>query len=119
MKNRPVRIALTLGWFSLPLAYYIIKDKLYLPACSIKSTFGIPCPGCGMRRGLEAVYHLDFAGMINVYPPLIPFVILYVFVGLNVLLPDKRYLFRERHYLIIFFLVLITVIVHWLYELIV
>jgi hypothetical protein len=119
LKNRLKRIALTLGWFSLPLVYYCIKDMLYLPECSIKATFGIPCPGCGMRRGLEALYHLDFAGIFSVYPPLLPLALLYVFIGLNILFKDKRYLFRERHYLIIFFLVLITVVVHWLYELMV
>jgi Protein of unknown function (DUF2752) len=116
--NRYKRIALTLGWFSLPLLYYWVKDMLYLPACSIKATFDIPCPGCGMRRGLDAAYHLDFSEMISVYPPLVPFLILYVFIGLNILFKNHRYLFRERQYLIIFFLVLITVLVHWLYELI-
>jgi hypothetical protein len=115
-KKRLRYTALTLIWFSLPLIYYAIKDYLFLPACSIQTTFGIPCPGCGMRRALDALLSLQVWRAVKIHPPIVPHIILFLFIGLNLLFYKKRKIFRERNYLIIFFLVLITVMSNWLYQ---
>jgi len=39
-----------------------------LPACRLKSWFGIPCPSCGITRSALALAKLDFESALAVNP---------------------------------------------------
>jgi hypothetical protein len=45
----------------------------HLFTCSIKSLFGIDCPGCGMQRAFIALLKGDLKGSFLLNPSLLPF----------------------------------------------
>ncbi len=47
----------------------------HLLTCSIKSVFGIDCPGCGSQRALIALLKGDLVDSIHYHAALIPFII--------------------------------------------
>jgi hypothetical protein len=47
----------------------------HLFKCTIKSTFGIDCPGCGLQRALISLLKGDIAESISYHAALIPFII--------------------------------------------
>lgn len=75
-------------WFILFVVVYLLYFLIFHhdePNCLVKHTFGIPCPGCGMTRGLLHLGILDFKGAFMYHPfsflmPLI--VVVFLFKGL-------------------------------------
>jgi hypothetical protein len=53
--NRLILLGLLL--FIWSIGYKIQGD---FTLCLFKNTTGVPCPGCGVLRGISAVMHLDF-----------------------------------------------------------
>jgi hypothetical protein len=47
----------------------------HLFKCTIKSTFGIDCPGCGSQRALISLLKGNIAESISYHAALIPFII--------------------------------------------
>jgi hypothetical protein len=115
--NRPVRIALTLGWFSLPLVYYAVKGYLYLPACGIQKVFGIPCPGCGVRRGLDYALQADIISALKAYPPLGGLTLLFIALGICIATNGKSLLCRQNVLMILFFIIAASMALFWAYQL--
>ena len=50
--------------------------------CFYKQFFGIDCPACGFQRSLLAALKGDFAGSFFLYPPLLPVLLLFLFLTL-------------------------------------
>ena len=52
-------------WINLiVIGFYLVfvaVRRLFGIPCVFDYLFGIPCPGCGMTRALNAAFHLEFA----------------------------------------------------------
>lgn len=62
-------------------------------SCFLRSTIGLPCPGCGMTRATLALLRMDFAAAFFFHPLVflvIPFIII-----LTVLLIMKKTTFKK------------------------
>jgi hypothetical protein len=59
-------------------------------ACPLKSLTGIPCPFCGMTRGVVAAVHGDLIGSLRYNPAAILVVALVAFVIVRARLPATR-----------------------------
>jgi hypothetical protein len=65
----------------------------FVPSCPLRSLTGIPCPLCGMTRGVEALVHGDVVGSLRMNPGALLLVLTAVaFVGF-VLVPRRARLF--------------------------
>jgi hypothetical protein len=59
-------------------------------ACPLRSLTGIPCPMCGMTRGVVAAVHGDILGSLRYNPAAILVVALVAFVIVRARLPMTR-----------------------------
>ena len=96
----------------------MIHGKLHLPACAIRSAFGFPCPGCGIRHSLEAAFRADFSAAAAAYPAIVPLTVLYAAIGLGIGLKPGNIFMKERVLLPLFFLAVAAIIGHLLYTVI-
>lgn len=65
-------------------------SAFYLP-CPFKSLTGIDCPGCGFQRSVVALWEGDLVASFHIYPPAIPILALFAFLGLKWLFKwDRR-----------------------------
>ncbi len=55
-------------WVVVGAAVAAAAIVYFTPACLIYSTFGIPCPTCGMTRAWLAALHLDFKTAFSMHP---------------------------------------------------
>jgi hypothetical protein len=62
----------------------------HLLPCFYKQYFGIDCPGCGMQRSLIALLNGNFFESLQLYPALIPMLLMFLFLALHILLKIKR-----------------------------
>jgi len=62
--NRLLRLALLVGLGGL-VAFAIHVD---FPLCPMASSFGIPCPGCGLTRATLALLHGDVRAALHYHP---------------------------------------------------
>jgi hypothetical protein len=53
--------------------------------CAYKSFIGIDCPLCGFQRSILALMGGNIKGSLEFYPPLIPVLILFILIFLNML----------------------------------
>ncbi|MEM7037337.1 MAG: DUF2752 domain-containing protein [Bacteroidota bacterium] len=53
----------------------------WMLSCPSKSLFGVDCPGCGFQRAFADLLQGDFAGCWEHYPPLLPFLITILLLG--------------------------------------
>lgn len=65
--RKPTHLRLKLAIFSLFLL--VVGVALLVPCgCPIRHLTGLICPGCGMSRAWEAVFHLDFRRAVYYHP---------------------------------------------------
>lgn len=64
-------------------------EKHMIP-CPYKHYLGIDCPGCGMQRSVIELLKGNFVESFQAYPPLIPLMILLLFLGLHLKFKFKR-----------------------------
>ena len=62
--NRPLRLAL----LTLLLGAFAVAVHSDFPLCPMASSFGIPCPGCGLTRATLAFLHGDLRGALRLHP---------------------------------------------------
>ena len=86
--------------FSPPTILLATKD--YMLPCLNKKLFGIDCPGCGMQRAVDLLFHGDFVGAFKMYPAVYPIALLLLFLVSNLFLKMK-YAHQVK-----FFLMLVT-----------
>jgi len=55
----------------------------HLIPCPTKHFFGIDCPGCGMQRSIIELLRGNLWESIKLYPPLIPLLVLLIFLAIN------------------------------------
>lgn len=78
------RLALS-AWLAVPaLSALLSAAKLdpsevaaHFPACLFRLVTGLPCPGCGMLRGLMQAWRLDWAGAFHHHPLALPLLALW------------------------------------------
>ncbi len=64
----------------------------HLLPCPIKHFFGIECPGCGMQRAIIALLKGNFMESLQLYPPLIPIILLFIVLIINLCINSKVWL---------------------------
>lgn len=76
--RRPSRLAVNANawWIGAPATGF------YLP-CPFKTLTHVDCPGCGFQRSVVALWEGDVATSFLLYPPAIPLLALFVFLGLK------------------------------------
>ena len=62
------------------LAHWLEKHAL---TCSYREWLGIECPGCGFQRALVLLLRGEFWASVEMYPPLIPILLLFTLLGLH------------------------------------
>jgi Protein of unknown function (DUF2752) len=62
--NRPLRIAVLASVAGL----FAIGAHFDFPLCPMASSFGIPCPGCGLTRATLALFHGDLRAALHFHP---------------------------------------------------
>ena len=58
-----------------------LKDNML--SCPYKATWGLDCLGCGMQRSIIALLEGDLSTSIQLYPALLPLLILLTYTGLH------------------------------------
>ena len=78
--------------FTLGSALYLIVHLcgFSLIECPIQKLFSKPCPGCGMTRAVSSLAHGDWQLSLRQHLLAIPYIILFSFIGLSAILPDKQ-----------------------------
>ncbi|MBT3889997.1 MAG: DUF2752 domain-containing protein [Planctomycetaceae bacterium] len=97
-----VRIVQVIVLLLLVLGFVLPSDGMGVPLCLFKSTFSLPCPGCGLTRSVSSVLHGDFLKSWSYHPLGIFFIgaaLLFVF---NLVMPRRRVVavrrfFRKHH----------------------
>lgn len=75
-------------------------------ACMYKKLLGIECPGCGMQRSLIALLKGNLWQSLQLFPALIPLLLMFVFLILHL-----KFQFKNGARILIFWFVINTVII--------
>lgn len=62
--SRALRVALGL----LPLGLLLVVAMVDFPLCPFRVLTGVDCPGCGLTRATDAMFHLRFGEMLRIHP---------------------------------------------------
>lgn len=66
---------------ALALTFAKAHGRVVTPPCLFRTTTGIPCPGCGLTRSVEAIWRGDWRASLRFHPAGLP-----AFTGLIVVL---------------------------------
>lgn len=69
-----VIIPVTLGYF----LYHFIAMKLWNASCPLLLILGIPCPGCGLTRGLLCLLRFNFSGAAIINPTIYAWALFFI-----------------------------------------
>lgn len=72
------------------VGYFNPVSAGFFPTCPFHEITGLNCPGCGMTRGFNALFHGDFLGALH-FNLLIPFfAVLFSYFALSLLMVTVR-----------------------------
>ncbi|WP_420602371.1 DUF2752 domain-containing protein [Flagellimonas sp.] len=71
------------------LAFVSITTKDFMLPCLNKELFGIECPGCGMQRSVDLLFHGEFLAAFKMYPAIYPIIFLLIFLTSNIFIKFK------------------------------
>ncbi|MDI9366053.1 MAG: DUF2752 domain-containing protein [Flavobacterium sp.] len=80
--------------------------KGFMLSCPSKKLLHIECPGCGFQRSFFALLEADFGKSWQLYPAMMPIVVLTVFTALHI-----KFQFRFGAVLIKYLFMLIAVVI--------
>lgn len=83
-----------------------------LPCPSVKY-FHVQCPGCGLQRGFVALLKGDIINSIQLYPALIPLLLL---LSIGLLQVKYKFVYGKKIILILQITTVFLVCVHFLYK---
>ena len=58
--------------------------------CAYKKYFGVECPGCGMQRSVEALTRGEVQESLQLFPALLPLVLMLLFLILHLAFKFKN-----------------------------
>ena len=90
-------------------------EKRQMP-CFYKSLLGVECPGCGMQRAFIALLRGDLLSSLQLYPALIPTIIMMVYLAIHVIFKLKN---GSKILLYMFIINAVIIVVSYLYKLII
>ena len=64
----------------LALTIYAISLEDYMLPCLNKQLLGIDCPGCGLQRSVDLLFHGEFFAAFQMYPAIYPILLLLTFL---------------------------------------
>jgi hypothetical protein len=65
------------------------SDGTGVPLCPFRYLTGLPCPGCGLTRGLSSLLQLQFAHAYDYHPLVFVLLPAAVLIAMQALLPDS------------------------------
>ena len=73
-----------IAFFSAIVWYFNPSSVSFLPVCPLYAMTGLACPGCGLTRGFNALFHGDVISALdyNALLPIFAFIFGYFFVAL-------------------------------------
>jgi len=88
--------------------YYSIIQWLeeHQGACMYKKYLGIECPGCGMQRSFIALLKGNFWESLQLFPALIPLLLMFVFLLLHL-----KFQFKQGARILTYWFILNTAII--------
>jgi len=88
--------------------YYSIIQWLeeHQGACMYKKYLGIECPGCGMQRSFIALLKGNFGESLQLFPALIPLLLMFVFLLLHL-----KFQFKHGARILTYWFILNTAII--------
>ena len=90
LRTRRGRRIFALVVFAVLLATAIVAyTPVPGPPCLLRFAWHIPCPGCGMGRALEALWHGDLQTSLRAHPLAIPFVLFILTLLVAALWPER------------------------------
>ena len=57
----------------------LVQEEYMLP-CLSKQVLGMSCPGCGIQRAAELLFHGEFLAAFKMYPAIYPILMLFAFL---------------------------------------
>jgi hypothetical protein len=79
--------------------------------CFSKKIFGIDCPGCGLQSAFIELLKGNFIESIKIYPPLIPIILLFLLLILQLIFKFEKAVFYIK---IIFIFTAILIIINYI-----
>ena len=83
--------------------------------CPYKKYFGIECAGCGMQTAFIELLKGNFFESIKIYPPLLPIILMVMFLGLHLKFSFKHGALILK---IIFIFTCLLILINYIYKLI-
>ena len=87
-------------------------EKHMMP-CMYKKYLGIECPGCGFQRAFILLLKGEFAESFAMYPPLIPILLLLIFMGVQLIFQFKNGGVWLKYW---FIFTVSLIVIHYIYK---
>ena len=75
--------------FALGISFVLANTHLHGPPCLMRSLLHIPCPGCGMTRSFNALWHGDLVTSFRFHPLGLPLFGVFAVYGLCAVLQKR------------------------------
>lgn len=87
--RRGRRVFALVVFAGLAATLFVAYTPVPAPPCLFRLIWRIPCPGCGMERALEALWHGDLHTSLRYHPLAIPFALFILTLLLSALWPER------------------------------